>query len=115
MVAHRIMELIVEQKLLPEGALSFLVGGAGDLVSHLGSQDVLAFTGSGETGTKLRSSRNVIEQAVRVNVEADSLNAAVLGPDVEPRSDMYDFPKSGARHDAKSRAEMHRDPPDCGS
>jgi len=91
MVAHRIMELIVDKKLLPEGALSFLVGGAGDLVSHLGSQDVLAFTGSGETGTKLRSSRNVIEQAVRVNVEADSLNAAVLGPDVEPRSDMYEL------------------------
>ena len=91
LVAHRIMELIVEKKLLPEGALSFLVGGAGDLVSHLGSQDVLAFTGSGETGTKLRSSRNIIEQAVRVNVEADSLNAAVLGPDVEPRSDMYEL------------------------
>ena len=91
MVAHRIMELIVEKKLLPEGALSFLVGGADDLVSQLGSQDVLAFTGSGETGTKLRSSRNVIEQAVRVNVEADSLNAAVLGPDVEPRSDMYEL------------------------
>jgi 3,4-dehydroadipyl-CoA semialdehyde dehydrogenase len=91
MVAHRIMELIVERKLLPEGALSFLVGGAGDLVSHLGSQDVLAFTGSGETGIRLRSSRNIIEQAVRVNVEADSLNAAVLGPDVEPRSDMYEL------------------------
>ncbi|HET9351061.1 MAG TPA: aldehyde dehydrogenase family protein, partial [Burkholderiales bacterium] len=91
LVAHRIMELIVEKKRLPEGALSFLVGGAGDLVSHLGSQDALAFTGSGEIGTKLRSSRNIIEQAVRVNVEADSLNAAVLGPDVEPRSDMYEL------------------------
>jgi 3,4-dehydroadipyl-CoA semialdehyde dehydrogenase len=91
MVAHRIMELVVEKKLLPEGALSLLVGGAGDLVSHLGSQDVIAFTGSGETGMKLRSARNIIEQSVRVNVEADSLNAAVLGPDVEPRSDMYEL------------------------
>ena len=42
-------------------------------------------------GRKLRSARNVIEHAVRVNVEADSLNAAVLGPDVEPRSDMYEL------------------------
>jgi oxepin-CoA hydrolase/3-oxo-5,6-dehydrosuberyl-CoA semialdehyde dehydrogenase len=91
MVAHRITELVVEKKLLPDGALSFLVGGAGDLVSHLGSQDVLAFTGSGETGTRLRSSRNIIEHSVRVNVEADSLNAAVLGPEVEPRSDMYEL------------------------
>jgi oxepin-CoA hydrolase/3-oxo-5,6-dehydrosuberyl-CoA semialdehyde dehydrogenase len=91
LLAHRVMELIVEKKLLPEGALSFLVGGARDLVSHLGGQDVLAFTGSGETGAQIRSSQNVIRQAVRVNVEADSLNAAVLGPDVEPRSDMYEL------------------------
>jgi oxepin-CoA hydrolase/3-oxo-5,6-dehydrosuberyl-CoA semialdehyde dehydrogenase len=91
MVAHRIMELVVEKKLLPEGTLSLLVGGAGDLVSHLGAQDVLAFTGSGETGMKLRSDPSVVTQSVRVNVEADSLNAAVLGPDVEPRSDMYEL------------------------
>ncbi|HEV3008440.1 MAG TPA: 3,4-dehydroadipyl-CoA semialdehyde dehydrogenase [Burkholderiales bacterium] len=91
LLAHRIMELIVEKKLLPDGALSFLVGGARDLVSHLGGQDVLAFTGSGATGAQIRSAQNVIREAVRVNVEADSLNAAVLGPDVEPRSDMYEL------------------------
>src|SRR5512134_2986037 len=75
MVAHRIMELVVEKKLLPDGALSFLVGAAGDLVSHLGGQDVLAFTGSGDTGAQIRSAKNVIRESVRVNVEADSLNA----------------------------------------
>src|SRR5687767_11605255 len=91
MVAHRVMQVIVEKKLLPEGALSFLVGAARDLVSHLGPQDVVAFTGSGETGMQIRSSKNVIEHSVRVNIEADSLNAAVLGPDVEPRSDMYEL------------------------
>jgi oxepin-CoA hydrolase/3-oxo-5,6-dehydrosuberyl-CoA semialdehyde dehydrogenase len=52
---------------------------------------VLAFTGSGDTGTRIRSARNVIELSVRINVEADSLNAAVLGADVEPRSDMYEL------------------------
>jgi oxepin-CoA hydrolase/3-oxo-5,6-dehydrosuberyl-CoA semialdehyde dehydrogenase len=91
MVACRIMELIVGGKLLPEGALSFLVGSARDLASHLGPQDVLAFTGSGDTGFRIRSSETVIRNAARVNVEADSLNAAVLGPDVEPRSDMYEL------------------------
>ncbi|HEU4922286.1 MAG TPA: aldehyde dehydrogenase family protein, partial [Burkholderiales bacterium] len=45
MLAHRIMELIVDHKLLPEGALSFLVGSARDLIPHLGGQDALAFTG----------------------------------------------------------------------
>jgi oxepin-CoA hydrolase/3-oxo-5,6-dehydrosuberyl-CoA semialdehyde dehydrogenase len=91
MVAHRIMQIIAEKKLLPEGALSLLVGSARDLVSHLGSQDVLAFTGSGDTGLQLKANPNVLRNSVRVNIEADSLNAAVLGPDVEPRSDMYEL------------------------
>jgi 3,4-dehydroadipyl-CoA semialdehyde dehydrogenase len=91
LVAHRIMELIVEKKLLPDGALSFLVGSARDLVPHLGGQDVLAFTGSGETAAHLRASPAVTNHSVRINIEADSLNAAVLGPDVEPRSDMYEL------------------------
>ena len=91
MVAHRVMELIAEKKLLPEGALSFLVGSVRDLLAHLGPQDVLAFTGSGETGFALRSTPNLIRNSVRINVEADSLNAAVLGPEVEPRSDMYEL------------------------
>ena len=91
LLAHRIMEVIVEKQLLPDGALSFLAGGARDLVEHLGAQDVLAFTGSGETGARIRAAPNIIREAVRVNVEADSLNAAVLGPDVEPRSDMYEL------------------------
>ena len=91
MVAHRITQLIVDKKLLPEGALSFLVGAARDLVSHLGPQDVVAFTGSGDTGMLIRSMPNVVKHSVRVNVEADSLNAAVLGPAVEPRSDMYEL------------------------
>ena len=91
MVAHRIMELLAEKKLLPEGALSLLVGPVRDLLSHLGGQDVLGFTGSGETGFTLRSTPNLIRNSVRINVEADSLNAAVLGPEVEPRSDMYEL------------------------
>jgi oxepin-CoA hydrolase/3-oxo-5,6-dehydrosuberyl-CoA semialdehyde dehydrogenase len=91
MVAHRVMQLIVEQKLVPEGALSLLIGAPRDLLTHLGAQDVLAFTGSGDTGMKIRALPNVIRHSVRVNVEADSLNAAVLGPDAEPRSDMYEL------------------------
>jgi oxepin-CoA hydrolase/3-oxo-5,6-dehydrosuberyl-CoA semialdehyde dehydrogenase len=90
MVAHRVMEILVEKKVLPDGALSLLVGAPRDLPALLGSQDVLAFTGSGDTGMRLRSLPNVIRESVRVNVEADSLNAAVLGPDAEPGSDMYE-------------------------
>jgi oxepin-CoA hydrolase/3-oxo-5,6-dehydrosuberyl-CoA semialdehyde dehydrogenase len=91
MVAHRITELLVEKGVLPKGALSVLVGSAGDVLEHLGPQDVVAFTGSGDTGTRIRSMPNVIRHSVRVNVEADSLNAAILGPDAAPGSDTYDF------------------------
>ncbi|MEW6689374.1 MAG: 3,4-dehydroadipyl-CoA semialdehyde dehydrogenase [Pseudomonadota bacterium] len=91
LLAHRIVERVVEKNLLPPGALSLLVGAPRDLVERLGAQDVLAFTGSGDTGERIRALPNVIRHSVRVNVEADSLNAAVLGPDVAPRSDMYEL------------------------
>ena len=90
MVAHRVMEIFVEKKVLPEGALSLLVGAPRDLPALLGSQDVLAFTGSGDTGARIRALPNIIGESVRVNIEADSLNAAILGPDAEPGSDMYE-------------------------
>ncbi len=82
-VAHRIMQALADERILPDGALSFIAGGAGDLLSHLRGQDVLAFTGSSVTARTLRALDGVIEQSVHINVEADSLNAAVLGPDVD--------------------------------
>src|SRR4051812_14189973 len=54
LLSYRIMQIVVEQGLLPRGALSFVAGSVGDLLSHLGGQDVLAFTGSSDTGTMLR-------------------------------------------------------------
>src|SRR5882672_6035704 len=89
-VAHRVMEILVEKKVLPEGALSLLVGAPRNLPALLGAQDVLAFTGSGDTGMRIRALPNIIKESVRVNVEADILNAAVLGPDAEPGGDMYE-------------------------
>src|SRR5882724_11130934 len=55
MVAHRVMEILVEKKVLPGGALSILVGAPRNLPALLGSQDVLAFTGSGDTGMRIRA------------------------------------------------------------
>ncbi|MGZ3405744.1 MAG: 3,4-dehydroadipyl-CoA semialdehyde dehydrogenase, partial [Polyangia bacterium] len=89
LVASRIMELVVESKILPDGALSFIAGPVGDLLAQLDGQDVLAFTGSSDTGQALRGQKNVVAQSVRVNVEADSLNAAVLGRDLARDSEGY--------------------------
>ena len=91
LAAYRAMQVIAEAKVLPAGALSLLVGGPRELPALLGAQDVLAFTGSGETGERIRALPNIIRHSVRVNVEADSLNAAVLGPGVAARGDMYEL------------------------
>ncbi|MCA1665152.1 MAG: 3,4-dehydroadipyl-CoA semialdehyde dehydrogenase, partial [Myxococcales bacterium] len=89
LVAARMMELVVESKILPDGALSFIAGGVGDLLAQLDGQDVLAFTGSSDTGQTLRAQKNVVARSVRINVEADSLNAAVLGRDLDRDSEGY--------------------------
>lgn len=89
LLAYRIAKLVAP--LLPRGAFSFIGGPPGDMLSHLGPQDAVAFTGSSETGATLRLMPNVVKSSVRVNIEADSLNAAVLGPDVEAGSDTYNM------------------------
>jgi 3,4-dehydroadipyl-CoA semialdehyde dehydrogenase len=82
LTAYRAAQVIVGSGILPEGAFSFLGGSAGDLLDHLTGQDLLAFTGGAATGRKLRAHPRVVAESVPVNIEADSLNAAVLGPDV---------------------------------
>jgi 3,4-dehydroadipyl-CoA semialdehyde dehydrogenase len=91
LTAHRLVEIVIESGLLPAGALQFVVGSTGDLLDRLGPQDVFAFTGSADTALALRSKPNLLAASVHVNVEADSLNAAVLAPDVEPGSPVFDL------------------------
>ncbi len=55
------------------------------------SAKCVAFTGSSVTAARLREAESVTVRATRINVEADSLNAAVLGPDVAPGSDLMDL------------------------
>jgi 3,4-dehydroadipyl-CoA semialdehyde dehydrogenase len=89
LVTARMVEALVEADLLPAGAIQLVAGPAGDLLDHLGPQDVVAFTGSAATGLGIRSRENLLRSSVPVNVEADSLNAAVLAPDVEAGSDTF--------------------------
>ena len=89
MVAWRIAKILADTDVLPPGAFQFLAGGARDLPDHMGPQDVLAFTGSSGTGAHLRGHANLVRHNVHVNVEADSLNAALLGPDVDRDAEAY--------------------------
>ncbi len=83
LVAARTVELVVEAKILPQGALSALVGSAGDVLQQLSFHDVVAFTGGSATARTIRGTERLLDAGVRVNVEADSLNAAVLAPDAD--------------------------------
>jgi oxepin-CoA hydrolase/3-oxo-5,6-dehydrosuberyl-CoA semialdehyde dehydrogenase len=80
-------ELWVGSGLLPEGSFSFICGGVGDLLSHLNGQDVVAFTGSSFTSAQIRRIENLAQQNVHLNIEADSLNPAILGPEVASGSE----------------------------
>src|SRR5690606_28886039 len=103
-LAARMVRIVAEAGVLPEGALSLLCGSAGDLLEHLAPQDVLAFTGSSDTAAKLRRMSAFTDRSVRINVEADSLNAAVLGPDVEEGSETFDLFVREVVHDMTQKA-----------
>jgi oxepin-CoA hydrolase/3-oxo-5,6-dehydrosuberyl-CoA semialdehyde dehydrogenase len=102
LVAFRVAELAVEARAFPAGAFSFVAGPPGDLLEGLGPQDVVAFTGSSRTAAKLRD--QLSRRGVRLNVEADSLNAAVLGPDVAPRSATWDLFVADVTRDITQKA-----------
>jgi oxepin-CoA hydrolase/3-oxo-5,6-dehydrosuberyl-CoA semialdehyde dehydrogenase len=82
---------IVESGILPQGSLQLICGSVGDLFDHLGSQDVIAFTGSKATAEKLQTHPRVIAESVRFTAETDSLNASILGPDVLPGTPEFEL------------------------
>jgi oxepin-CoA hydrolase/3-oxo-5,6-dehydrosuberyl-CoA semialdehyde dehydrogenase len=82
---------IIASGILPEGALQLICGSAGDLLDHVGSQDVVTFTGSASTGIMLKSKPNIIQNAVPFNMEADSLNCSILGKDAAPGTPEFDL------------------------
>ncbi|ANH05398.1 phenylacetic acid degradation bifunctional protein PaaZ [Shinella sp. HZN7] len=89
---------IIETGILPEGALQLVCGSVGDLLDHVEGQDAVTFTGSAATGQRLKTHKAIIENSVRFTMEADSLNAAVLGLDAAPGTEEFDlFVKEVAR------------------
>ncbi|MBL0372144.1 phenylacetic acid degradation bifunctional protein PaaZ [Rhizobium sp. KVB221] len=89
---------IIESGILPEGALQLISGSVGDLLDHVDGQDVVTFTGSAYTGRKLKTHPTITENSVRFSMEADSLNASILGLDAAPGTEEFDlFVKEVAR------------------
>ncbi|RYC28420.1 phenylacetic acid degradation bifunctional protein PaaZ [Ciceribacter ferrooxidans] len=86
-----VVRRIIETGILPEGALQLVSGSVGDLLDHVEGQDAVTFTGSAWTGRKLKSHPAVVANSVRFTMEADSLNASVLGPDAGPGTEEFDL------------------------
>ncbi len=82
---------IIDSGILPEGALQLVSGSARGILDNVESQDVVTFTGSASTGRKLKSHPRIISESVPFNMEADSLNAAVLGRDAAPGTEEFDL------------------------
>lgn len=82
---------IIESKILPEGALQLVVGLGRGILDHVDSQDVVTFTGSAFTGKKLKSLPQFTERSVPFNLEADSLNASILGKHATPGTVEFDL------------------------
>lgn len=82
---------IIEAGILPEGTLQLLAGGPEGLLDELDVHDVVAFTGSARTGDLLRQHPRVLHRGVQLQVEADSLNCSVLGPDAGPGTPEFDL------------------------
>lgn len=93
-----LVRLIQASGTVPEGSLQLVVGGTGDLLDRLDGRDIVTFTGSADTAAKLRVHPNIVRQAIGFNAEADSLNCAILAPDVTPDDEEFElFVKEVAR------------------
>jgi len=97
-LTHAVVKMMMESALLPEGCLQLVIGSTGDLLDRLNGFDAVTFTGSADTAAKLRGNANLIRESVPFTAEADSLNAAILAPDVTPDDEELDlFVKEVAR------------------
>lgn len=90
-VTEAMVRDIIASEILPKGALQLINGRGEGILEFVTTQDVVTFTGSAETGRKLKSMPQIIENAVPFNLEADSLNAAILGEDVTPDTPEFDL------------------------
>lgn len=82
---------IIASKILPEGSLQLICGSANGILDYVTSQDVVTFTGSASTGRMLKAHPRILDESVPFNMEADSLNAAVLGLDAVPGTEEFDL------------------------
>lgn len=95
---------IVASGIVPEGAIQLDCGKGHGILDSLTSQDLVTFTGSAKTGVMLKSMPHIIENAIPFNMEADSLNAAILGEDASPGTPTFDIFIKEVRREITTKA-----------
>src|SRR5690554_3436329 len=90
-LTEAVVREIIASGILPEGSLQLICGSAREILDTVTYQDVVTFTGSAVTGRMLKSHSRILEEAVPFNMEADSLNACVLGEDAVPGTPEFDL------------------------
>jgi len=91
LLSFQMMKDVIEADLVPAGVLNILCGNGEALLENLGPMDSIAFTGSADTGHHIKSYQTGAQSGIRLNIEADSINATVLGPDVVVGSPLFDL------------------------
>lgn len=90
-LAEAVARVIIDSGILPEGALQIINGTVRNILDTVESQDVVTFTGSAATGRILKAHPRIIQEAVPFTMEADSLNASILGEDAVPGTPEFDL------------------------
>jgi len=90
-LAEAVAREIIASGILPEGALQIINGTVRNILDTVESQDVVTFTGSASTGRLLKAHPRIIQEAVPFTMEADSLNASILGKDAVPGTPEFDL------------------------
>lgn len=81
-VTEAVVRDIAASGILPDGALQFIGGQGHGILDFVTTQDIVTFTGSASTGKMLRTLPQLNEHSVPFTMEADSLNAMILGEDI---------------------------------
>jgi 3,4-dehydroadipyl-CoA semialdehyde dehydrogenase len=90
-LTQRMVQDVVNANILPAGALSVICGSSAGLMDQLEPFDVVSFTGSADTARIIRSHPAVAQKSVRCNIEADSLNSALLDPAATADSEAFNL------------------------
>lgn len=90
-LTQRMVQDVVNANILPAGALSVICGSSAGLMDQLEPFDVVSFTGSADTARIIRSHPAVAQKSVRCNIEADSLNSALLDPAAAADSEAFNL------------------------